>query len=383
MEPTIEITTLAHGGDGIGRIEGQVCFVPYGLPGDVLRVKITRKTQKALWAEIVAVESSSPERTTAACPVFGPCGGCSWLHFAYPAQGAWKRRIVQETLQRIGGVETALDWAEDPELRTGYRTRAEIHGDGKRLGFYAAASHSLVDIESCPLCHPRLNEALRGLRAADIKGSVTVTVNPEGEETLVWTRFPKRSLKHRFPLANTPQDTSRARFLFNGVPVVNGAFSQASLLLNRLLVRIVHEYVGKASSLLDLYCGSGNLSLGLAARIRVLGLDHHQEAVRAADSILHGGYQPGGEDKMAEQIRSGEWDTILLDPPREGAKEIMPALAGSLARAIVYVSCDPATLARDLKTLGAGGWKVMRGVALDLFPNTPHVETVCRLERSV
>ncbi len=383
MEATIEITAAAHGGDGIGRIEGQVCFVPYGLPGDVLRVRITKKTRNALWADVVAVESPSPDRVPAECPAFGQCGGCCWLHFAYPAQAGWKQRIVQDALQRIGGVDTALEWVEESSLRLGYRTRAEFHGDGERFGFYASASHTIVDIASCPLCHPRLNEALRVVRETDIKGSVTITVNPEGEEVLAWTHFPKRSLKHRFPLANTPQDTApRSRFLFDGVPVVNGAFSQASLLLNRLLVRTVHDAIGNASSVLDLYCGSGNLSLGLAERMRVLGLDHHRESVRAAESLQRGAYQTGDENKMIKQIASGEWDIILLDPPREGAKALMPALAACPARAIVYVSCDPATLARDVKVLCGGGWKLARGAALDLFPHTPHVETVCRLERS-
>jgi tRNA/tmRNA/rRNA uracil-C5-methylase (TrmA/RlmC/RlmD family) len=381
MEHTLEIISLAHGGDGIGRIDGQVCFVSGGLPGDTLRVRETRRGKNALWAEPIEVITPSPDRCAANCPCFGRCGGCQWLHFAYPAQAEWKRRIVQDTLARLGGVQTDLEWHEDAALRLGYRTRAELHGDGSMLGFFTAGTHDIIDIPECPLCHPRLNAALKLLRDTHIKGTATVTVNPEGDETLVWTHFVKRAIKDRFPMANTPDDDTRARFMFDGVPVVNGAFAQSSLLLNRTLTPLVHGMIGKASSLLDCYCGSGNLSLGLADRMRVCGIDHNREAVKATHPFAPGAYVPGGEDRMAEYLNRNEWDVVLLDPPREGAKALTPALARCGARAIVYVSCDPATLARDLKFLTTAGWKVTRTAAVDMFPNTAHIETVCRLER--
>jgi 23S rRNA (uracil1939-C5)-methyltransferase len=379
---TVEIVSLAYGGDGIGRIEGQVCFVPFALPGDTVRVRITRRTKNALWGEIVEVASASPERGPAACPAFGRCGGCTWGHFAYPAQAEWKQRLVREALQRMAKVEAAVEWAEEPALRLGYRTRAEFHGDGALLGFHAPGSHDIVDIEQCPLCHPRLNAALDTLRACRVKGSITVTVNPEGEETLVWSKFAQRRLRDRFPLANHLQDERpRAMFTFDGAPIVNGAFSQSSLLLNRLLVRTVHEMAGDAATVLDLYCGNGNLSLGLAARAKVTGIDHQREAVRAASGVSSAQYFAGGEDRMAEALREQPWDVVLLDPPRTGAKALAGALARSKARAIVYVSCDPVTLARDLKPMLEQGWRIVRAVALDLFPNTAHMETVCRLEK--
>jgi len=207
-------------------------------------------------------------------------------------------------------------------------------------------------------------------------------VNPDGGEPLVWTKFTSRKLKQRFPQAQSPRDEGgRATFLFDGVPVVNGTFSQSSLLLNRLLRGVVRELVGDSVSLLDLYCGNGNLSLPFTEIPDVLGIDHSKPAVKAAYSRRKGSYVTGGEAKMAAQVEKGGWDTILLDPPRAGAKMLAPSLAGCAARAIVYVSCDPATLARDLRTLAGGGWQPVRTVAVDLFPHTAHVETVCRLER--
>lgn len=379
----IEITSVGHGGAGIGRLDGQVCFVPYGLPGDHLEIKITRANKKMLWGELVKVVQPSPDRVEPDFPDWRRSGVSTWLHFAYPAQAEWKQRIVNDCLQRIAGLRIPqLEWQEDANLRLGYRTRAEFHGDGKDFGFYALGSHDIVDTPQCPLCHPAMNRALTRLRELELKGSVTVTINPEGEDVLVWTNFNNRKLRDRFPQSGTPDDERPlAVFEFDGVPIINGGFSQSSLLLNRLLVATVKELAGAPRTVLDLYCGNGNLSLGLPDRTEVTGLDHNKIAVKAASRMGRGTYQAGQETKMIKKIEENAWECIVLDPPRAGAKPLVPALAKSKAETIVYVSCDPATLARDLKGLSDGGWKLDRVRALDLFPNTPHVETVCRLTR--
>ncbi|MBI2433820.1 MAG: class I SAM-dependent RNA methyltransferase [Candidatus Hydrogenedentes bacterium] len=389
LENEITITALAHGGDGIGRIDGQVCFVPYGLPGDVVRVEVVRRARQVLWGRIAEVIEASPDRIDPACPNFGRCGVCTWAHFGYPAQAEWKQRLVREALQRMGGIEVAVRWVDEPALRTGYRTRAELHGDGKHFGFFARGTHDIVDTLKCPLCHARLNEAIGRLRPLKPAGPVTVTVNPEGEEVLVWTKSPSPKILEQFPLAGSPaKPRPPSQFLFDGVPVVNGGFSQASLLLNRLLVREVRECVGAAGAVLDLYCGSGNFSLGLLESC-VVGVDHHapsvraaQEARGAADPVSGANYRRGDEGIMGDLIAGRAWDTIILDPPRTGAKALAPALAAARAARIVYVSCDAPTLARDLKVITAGGWKPARTTVVDMFPYTAHMETVCCLERS-
>ena len=336
-----------------------------------------------MWAELVDVIEASPDRNTPKHDGWQPSGVSTWLHFNYPAQATWKQQIIKDCIGRIGGLDTVpLEWKEEPSLRTGYRTRAEFHGDGKLFGFYALGTHDIVDTARCPLCHPAMNQALSGLRELGLKGSVTVTVNPEGDEVLVWTGFQSRKLKDRFPLAGSPKDDGMpSRFMFDGIPIVNGTFSQSSLLLNRMLVDTVHEYLGKPVSVLDLYCGNGNLSLGLPERAEVVGLDHNKIAVKAAHKVGSGIYYAGQESKMIERIQEDQWDAILLDPPRAGAKALVPALASCHARSIVYVSCDPATLARDVKGLHEGGWRVVRMAGLDMFPNTTHVETVTLLRR--
>lgn len=379
MTHTVEITSLAHGGEGIGRIDGQVCFVPFALPGDVAEVAILKHTKGVLRGELRAIETASPHRI----PGVTPPGHAMWLHFAYPAQADWKQRIVAEQLARIGKIEVAPGWVEDAGLRTGYRTRAVYHGDGERLGFHAPGTHTIIDTPACPLNHAKMNAALTRLRTVHPKGAITVTVNPEGDDVLVWTRSASRALRRAFEYVDTPRDREgRHGFFFDGVPVINGAFAQASLLLNRLLVRTVHRLAGgEPGRTIDLYCGSGNLSLALAEHHPVAGLDHHAAAVDAAQQVGPGDYRTGDEDAMAAALTQNPWDTVILDPPRQGAKALVPALNKCSAQQLVYVSCDPATLARDAGALTGAGWRMDQLTLVDLFPHTPHVESVCRLMR--
>ncbi|MCL4217478.1 MAG: class I SAM-dependent RNA methyltransferase [Candidatus Hydrogenedentes bacterium] len=381
METQLEITALAHGGQGVGRIEGRVCFVDYALPGDTVEVRVTRTTKNASWAEIVSVIEASPHRTSGVCePHY--CGSCAWKHFAYPAQLEWKQRIVGDCLKRIGRLEATVEVREAPELRLGYRTRAQFHGNGEHWGFFAPHSHDVVPVASCPLCHDELNKAFQKLKSLKKTGTVELTVNPEGTDVLVWSRKPVAGLTALFPQTQSLHDAKpRATFLFDGVPVVNGVFSQSSLLLNRLLVRTVRELTEGAGSILDLYCGNGNFTLTLPASVKVNGIDHSGAAIAAAEALRRGAYRTGKEEDFVRSMDKQHWDAIVLDPPRTGAKGLSEALGKAKTDAIVYVSCDPATLARDLAVLAAANWRLTRCVLVDMFPNTPHMETVCRLER--
>jgi 23S rRNA (uracil1939-C5)-methyltransferase len=380
MALTVPITSLAHGGYGIAKVNDAICFVPEALPGDTVTIRVDKRSKGVQWGTLLQIVEPSPHRLAISAPQHG---GNTWLHFAYPAQAEWKRRIVQECVSRLAGIDLDPRWIEDPELRLGHRTRAEFHGDGKRLGFYALQSHTIVDLYACVLLHPRLNEALQTLQSLDFRGSVEVVVNPDGEETLVWTKKSNAKLAKAFPLANSHHDgRTRSRFVCDGVPIVNGCFSQGSLLLNRLLVREVQEFVGNSPRILDLYCGNGNLSLGLPEHAEVTALDHSVPAVEAAQAVAQGDYRQGDEQAFAPFIEEHTWDCIILDPPRQGAKALCPLLANAKTESIVYVACDPAALGRDLKILGAAGWAVSDCAVIDLFPHTPHMETVCHLRRT-
>ncbi|HQL96106.1 MAG TPA: hypothetical protein PL005_15630 [Candidatus Hydrogenedentes bacterium] len=381
---TCDITALATGGDGLGRVDGRVCFVPFAYPGDRVRARVVRRTPKAWWGALEAVETPSPDRIPCLEGKTEADAAYVWGGLAYDAQTVWKRRIVADCLARIGKIAVEVEWVGDPASRHGYRTRAEFHGDGRRLGYFAPGTREIVSVKSCPLCHDAVNAVLAELGPARLKGSVTVTAHPETGETMLWA--PPGAgpyLSRRFANVNAPRDPRpRARLEVDGVPVVNGTFCQSSLTLNRLLVGTVREMAGACGSLLDLYCGNGNLSLGLArAGVRVTGMDHAGAAVRAAAETGAGDYRTGDEAAMGALMAAGRWDTVVLDPPRAGAAAVVEGAAAAAQARIVCVSCDPATLARDLAAFAGLGWRVKRAVALDLFPCTPHVETACLLER--
>ncbi len=382
MSQRVEITGVAKGGDGVCRIDGQVCFVPYALPGEKIEVEFAPAAKGVLRGKVVKVLEPSPDRVEAPCSIFGECGACTWLHYQYPAQAESKQAIVRDAFQRIAKLDPALEWADNPDLRTGYRTRASFHGDGSAWGFHEAKTRRVVPVESCPLCHDRLNEALAALREMNLEKPVELVVNPEGDDVLVWTKQEAPKLRKRFAAYNSRNDGhARHSFTFDGVPIVNGTFSQSSLLLNRLLVRIVREAVGSPSTLLDLYCGNGNLSLGHGEDVQITGVDHNPHSINAANARERGNYVVGGEADCIEAIKAGGWDVVLLDPPRAGAKAIVDTLAGCAAKKLVYVSCDPATLARDAAVLVKAGWAVSRCTVIDMFPNTSHIETVCEFSR--
>ena len=384
MSVEVTIVRLAHGGDGIGEIDGKICFVPYGLPGDVVEVKLVKNTKKFCRGKITKVITPSPDRIETTCPVFEKCGGCSWLHFDYPTQLEWKQKIIKICFEKLAKIDVEIAGLENPELRSGYRTRATFKGVNGRWGFYAAQSHEVVDIEECPLCHPNLNAALTKLRQSPLGGEVEVLANPEGEEVLVWTEEASEELQEDFPLAQSlEEEGTRHQFMFDDVPVVNGTFNQSSLELNRLLVNHVHSFLHDSDSILDLYCGSGNLTLGLNATATVVGLDKNGPAIQAADQTERGEFHIGNDKSFPDFIMRQHWGAIVLDPPRVGAKTIMDTLVKADTDRIVYVSCDPATLARDTAVLLKGEWEIHSVTALDLFPNTAHVETVCVFDRVI
>jgi 23S rRNA (uracil1939-C5)-methyltransferase len=358
------------------------CFVSGALPGETVRVRIYRRTNNALWANLQEVISPSPCRVTSAACAGQPCAeACGWHDFAYPAQGEWKQRIVQETIRRIGNIKVETAFVENPALRNGYRTRAVFHGNGSTIGYYVPRTHDVIALEACPLAHPKLNNALKLLHPLGLRGNIHVTVNPEGEEILISISEPTAPLRELFPLTDSFNSRTRHQFLFDGVPIVNGTFSQASLLLNRMLRRETDRRIGTAASLLDLYCGNGNLSLHHTDKRKVVGVDHAGASISAANELSPGVYKRGDEQAMTRLIQECAWEVILLDPPRTGANALVPSLVAARTKRIVYVSCNPATFARDASGLASGGWRLTSVAALDMFPHTPHVETIGVFER--
>ncbi|PSK84190.1 23S rRNA m(5)U-1939 methyltransferase [Murinocardiopsis flavida] len=404
---------VAHGGWSVGRHDEQVVFVRHGLPGERVRVVVTEETKRFLRADAVEVIEASPERVEPPCPFAGPgkCGGCDWQHASLPEQRRIKAQVVAEQLRRIAGIERDIEVEELPGHPDGlgWRTRVRFAVDHEgNAGLRKHRSHELQLIDQCPIGHAEVNrlgvpqldwdsfaevEAVTSASTAD----TAVIVTPRGAK-LPPLPEPKASsaVLRRFKGGRT-QPIKGRRGIRENVGgrewrVSAGGFWQghpaAAETLTEAVMAALEPKPGETA--LDLYCGAGlfagALGEAVGAEGRVLGVEGQAEAVRDAQHNLrdleHARIEKGD---VASQLR--EWsslraDIAVLDPPRAGAgKAVVQALVALRPRRIAYVSCDPATLARDLATFAARGYRLDTIRAFDAFPMTHHIECLAVLVR--
>lgn len=429
----VTIERLAFGGSGVGRIGGKVCFVPFSAPGDRLAVRVTKEHRAWLEAELVTIHEASPLREAPHCPAFGQCGGCDWQHLNYTAQAEAKRSILLETLQRVGKLgDPPVGHTVAAPAPYGYRARAQfkLHNapDGLKAGFYRRGSRFVIDLpQGCPVVTPAINGALARLKEllaelpdADRVPQVSVEEGEAGCHAIVHYigNDPHRTIEHL--ASGAVQLNLAGLFLQSGrketlSPVFGeqrvtyrvpsgdremllgygiGGFSQVNRQQNRAMIGLVRQSLaGPANGrLLDLYCGNGNLSLPLADLFReVVGIEGYQPSIASAvdnscqvrvNNSTFRCAEAGSE--LQRLTAAGErFDVVLLDPPRSGAVDAVKALPALGAEQVVYVSCDPGTLARDLAILvGQGGYRLNTVQPLDMFPQTGHLETVACLSRT-
>jgi 23S rRNA (uracil1939-C5)-methyltransferase len=372
--PEVKIERILPGGLGLAHADGRAFLVELAAPGDVARVRVERRQGKVSFASIVEIIEPSPARVAPPCQHFGVCGGCDFQHLNYEAQLAAKVGIIQDCLRRIAKIEPS-EIAITPAPRVfGYRARAEWQREGRRTGYFARRSHRVCDVNECAVLTPELQQTLTDLRNQDLPGSVRELHAQAGADGV--SLAPTR-----------PKDTQVIVGIHTYRLNANGFFQSGPDLLAPLIEFALDGAEGAAA--LDLYCGVGLFTLPLAQRFaRVTGVEANLTAVEYAQMNLIGaGYLHA--DAVFGQVgewlaeNAGEWrgaDFALLDPPRAGVEAGgLEALLQLAPQRIAYVSCDPATLARDLRGLLAGGYKLGAVAAFDLFPQTHHVETVAHL----
>lgn len=415
---TIEVAIESVGarGDGVARVGGEPLFVPLTAPGDRVVARIEGRKGDGLAASLVEVLSPGPLRVAPACPHFGTCGGCALQHLSEDFYASWKRGLVAEALSRtVGEVPLA------PLVRVpwGARRRATF-GFAKRrgaitVGFNARASHTLVDIAVCPLLVPELSRLLPPLRAmlAGIaaegeEGDVTVTQTDNGLDVLVQGEARLDLLdRERLAAFAEAQDLARlswrrpggvteplaarrpATVAFAGVPVLPppGGFLQPSREGEAAICDLVLAAVGDPRPVVDLYCGCGSFTVPLARRGPVHGVEGDSHAAAALKAAAGQAGLPVTVDVRDLSVRPlldhelKRFKAVVFDPPRAGALAQARVLAAAGPPVVVAVSCNPATLARDLGVLVDGGYAVQRVTAIDQFPAAAHVEAVAVLRR--
>jgi tRNA/tmRNA/rRNA uracil-C5-methylase (TrmA/RlmC/RlmD family) len=403
----LEAGPPAAGGACVARHEGQVVFVRHALPGETVRARVTERRAGYLRADAVEVLDASPDRVEPPCPYARPgrCGGCDLQHAAPAAQRSWKARIVEEQLRRLAGITRAVEVEELPGGSLGWRTRVRFAVDRRgRAGLHPHRSRRVLPVEDCLLAAPGVRAlGVPGRRWAGARSVEAVApTSMVDDATLLIEPWPGAGV--RVP-RDLPAGTSVLRADRAGVRVVRGSpdvhehamgrrfavaaagFWQVHPAAPDALTTAVLDGLGPVAGerAWDLYAGAGLFAAALAgAGAGVTALERDPGAAAHARANLAGlGASVRTGDVAAELGRLAPADVAVLDPPRAGAgAAVSAALAGLVGRRVVYVSCDPATLARDLATFTGAGWKLAGLRAFDLFPMTEHVECVAVLDRA-
>lgn len=381
----LKIERIVPRGLGIGFGEKLTVFVPLAVAGDSLRVRIKTIKKRIAFAEIVDVAESSPDRVEPSCQYFGVCGGCDFQQMNYTAQLAAKSAIIRDCLHRIGKIEFEGDIAvAHGEREFGYRSRARWHVDRieSAIGYYKRDSHEVVNVEKCAVLTPALDERMQSLRSSIADGW-----NDEFEIDAASGDGGQTSIASR----DLAESTSELTFSNDGIEYAFSArnFFQGNQSMVGQLVSLATEGLSGETAL-DLYCGVGLFALPLARSFKnVIGVEEDGEAVkfakqnkaRAAMSNVE--FRRSGVRDFLESHELGKTDLVLLDPPRSGAEPgVIAHIAKLRPSTIVYVSCEPSILARDLRELLDAGYKIDSLTGVDLFPQTHHVETVVRLKQN-
>lgn len=421
----IDIEKMSFGGEGIGYQDGKVIFVEGTLPGDKAKIKIYREKKSFAKASLMELIEPSKNRVSSPCAYSNTCGGCPWINAPYEDQLLWKKSFINSALDKIAKIDAInAKTIIASEKRLGYRNRvklkAHVSQDGTlSLGYFAKQSHRLVSIDSCKIADPLIDKAIGFLSGKNLGTKLKKpfhvdiqlqVIEPDRPSIMADISIhPKRELSKPLRIAlkelllkcsdiswvSCPGISSRKRFSYDRQEEVNflsssGEFQQVNLNANHALRMHIKDLVKtyKPKSILDLYCGSGNLSLLLSGLdSKVIGVESNAESITTATQTVEKN-EVNGADYLcakAEQIgvllkKKGPFDFIIVDPPRAGLKDAIDDLIHLKAAHICYVSCDPNTLARDLGILSKD-YKVESVIGLDFFPQTYHVETIVFLSR--
>ncbi|MCW5621006.1 MAG: 23S rRNA (uracil(1939)-C(5))-methyltransferase RlmD [Burkholderiales bacterium] len=424
----VHIQSLDLEGRGVARVDGKVTFVEGALPGECVEIEVWRRKRSFDLARVREIATQSSQRVAPACPFFERCGGCSLQHLDARAQVAMKQRVLEEDLKRIGGVHPDVILPPVHGASWGYRTRARFavrhvpKKGGALVGFHERKTHLVVEMDSCAVLAPRasaliapLRALVSGLHLAARLPQIEVAVG-EGQHVVLCLRVLDQPDAHdlgrlrdfqrehgveihlqpKGPDTLQPLDPASAQPLAYRLPEFDltlqfrsNEFTQINQAVNRLLVSRAVRLLrpGIDSRVADLFCGLGNFTLPLArCGARVVGIEGSADLVARARMNAHLNgladtvrFEVGDlfQDAGAVLAWLGRLDAMLLDPPRDGAQAVVECLGETTPDRIVYVSCNPATLARDAAILvKQKGYRLAAAGVVNMFPHTSHIESI-------
>jgi tRNA/tmRNA/rRNA uracil-C5-methylase (TrmA/RlmC/RlmD family) len=382
---TIKIESIAFGGDGVGRIDNFVAFVPFSAPGDELEIEITQLKKKFLRGKILKIIKPSPTRVRPLCCYYEKCGGCCYQHLDYKHQLEIKKRQVGDAFRKIGKIVSppVLDVIAAPKVYN-YRGKSQFHAENIlndwKIGFLDISGGKLVNIEHCEIMEETINEKIRSLRE-----NKQLRHNKDAQLTIWSDSFIDQASKKE----SIVRVVKGKNFL-----VPRDGFFQANLYLTGQLVDEVCRLAAtnEINTLVDAYCGSGLFSIFLSSFAKnVIGIEINEKSVKYAQinaesaGVKNVKFVCGDVEDILRKNRlpsEDKIDLIILDPPRSGCeKELLKAIVDLQPHKIIYVSCNPATQARDVQYINESGYYLRSLLPMDMFPQTEHIEVIGLMER--
>jgi 23S rRNA (uracil1939-C5)-methyltransferase len=367
----LKIEKLSFGGNGVAKQDGFVIFVPFSAPGDLLKVRITKARKNFAEGRIEKIIQASSERQIPPCPVFEKCGGCQWQHITYEEQTRQKEMILREQLSKLRQTREITFLPILTGSPWNYRNRIQFRKEEKRTGFFQKDSHEIIDINECKITREPLNEKLRSIKAeaaAKQTEKYEIFLKPNGEIQTAKNEEHGESIG--FHQVNPEQNSKM-------LEAVAGLVAQT-----------------KQTQVYDFYCGTGNLSLPLAARDsrkKWLGIEWNKNSIQIAkeraaiDRIENIEFLQGDVLGWLEKNSLAPASLVILDPPRVGCdRKFLELLRAQAPMDIIYVSCNPSTMIRDIQILNADPaffYEVSSAQVVDMFPQTYHMESICFLHK--
>jgi 23S rRNA (uracil1939-C5)-methyltransferase len=376
----IKIDSVAFGGEGVGRVGNFVVFVPFSAAGDELEVEITQLKKKFVRGRILKIIKDSPIRVKPLCRYYEKCGGCCYQHLNYEYQLAIKKKQVEDAFRRIGKFENppVLEAIASPGIYN-YRGKAQLHAGGvpdrRIIGFLDISGSKIVDIENCRIMEETINEKIRALRENKR------FLHDNDAQLTIWSDCPADQSSGKESIVRIV----KGKYFL----VPRNGFFQANLYLTDKLVDEVCRLTGdnEINTIVDACCGSGLFSVFLSSYAKnIIGIEINEKSVRYAQinaenlgirnvRFIHGDIEKVLQREFLQQ--GDKIDLIVLDPPRTGCeKEVLKAIVDLRPGKIIYISCNPATQARDVKYLNECGYNLQSLLPVDMFPQTSHVEVI-------
>ncbi|MGD0060612.1 MAG: class I SAM-dependent RNA methyltransferase [Verrucomicrobiia bacterium] len=394
----LDIATVAFGGDGIGRVDNFVVFVPFVIEGERVEVEIVEVKRRYATADLARVITPSPKRVEPRCPYYANCAGCQYQHIEYSHQLELKRRQIRDVFERIGKIANPpIESVVGSPREYHYRNKIVVHGPGKP-GFWSVRGRSIIGIEQCPIAGEEVNAKLAEVSQQPLE-NVHLTIRANSERQ-VWTYTETRRasvdpLDAEESAEIAVVETITENILGKTLHVPLGSFFQ----VNREVIELALKHVramfaaSGCKTLVDAYCGVGLFALMLADLAgHVYGIEEDKKAIQAANDnaqrlgLKSYDFYPGKTERLLfYTLRQCNLDEtcLILDPPRSGcAPVVLKTLREQKPRKIIYVSCAPPMLARDIKQLVAHGYRLERVTPFDMFPQTAHCEAVAELTRT-